>query len=90
MSQIDADTKRELLRLLTAAKEIQLKLDALVAGRTVKVLSNYNGQPYGRSRRALTGQTLTIERCHIDTYSGLSFAVEEYRPFIREDEIEWQ
>lgn len=85
----DQETKRELLRILTEAKALQLRLDTLVAGRKVKVISDFNGQPYGRSRRSLRGQTLTVERAHIDTHWGLSFATEEERLFIRENEVEW-
>lgn len=85
----DADIKRELLKINAEMDTLQLKLDTLVAGRKIRVLSNYNGQPYGRSRKSLHGQVLTVERGSFHGHWGISFATEEERLYINEKEVEW-
>ena len=49
----DKQIKSELKRLKLDAEILQLKADALIIGRPVRILSDYNGQPYGRSKRSL-------------------------------------
>lgn len=40
--------------------DLQQEAEALVVGRSARVISNFNGQPHGRSHKPLTGQTLRI------------------------------
>jgi hypothetical protein len=84
----DKDIKRELKRLKLEAEILQLKADSLVIGRPVRILSDYNGQPYGRSRRSLRGETRTAERVHIDPH-GIYLFLREERVSIPVDEVEW-
>ena len=84
----DKDIKMALRRLVLDAEIPQLKGDSLIIGRPVRILSDYNGQPYGRSRRSLRGETRTAERLHI-TSRGISLFLREERVSIPVDEVEW-
>ena len=37
-----------------------------VAGKKVTILSNFNGQPHGRSRKSLKGSVQTVKRASFD------------------------
>jgi hypothetical protein len=84
----DKQIKSELKRLKLDAEILQLKADALVIGRPVRILSDYNGQPYGRSKRSLKGETRTAERLHIDSH-GIYLFLRDERVSIPADEVEW-
>ena len=84
----DKDIKHELRRIKLDAEILQLKADSLVIGRPVRILSDYNGQPYGRSRRSLRGETRTAERVHVDS-RGIWLFLREERVSISVDEVEW-
>jgi hypothetical protein len=82
--------KRELRRLKLDAEILQLKADALVAGSPVRILSDYNGQPYGRSKRSLRGEKMIVERVSIDPCQGhISLWLRGERLSIGEEEVEW-
>ena len=85
----DQEIKHQLRRLKLDAEIMQLKADSLVIGRPVRILSDYNGQPYGRSKRSLRGETRTAERVHIDPHHGISLFLREERLSIPADEVEW-
>jgi hypothetical protein len=85
----DKSIKRELLSVFSEVKALQLKVDALVVGRPVRIMSDYNGQPYGRTRRSLRGETRTAERVHIDPHWGFSLFLRGERLSIKVDEVEW-
>lgn len=92
MSRTNQGMKDELAKIVTEMAALQNRLDALVAGRKVKVLSEFNGQPWGRSKRAMTGQILTVKWGHLHghaEFSYVSFATEEESLYIRDSEIEW-
>jgi len=85
----DKQIKSELKRLKLDAEILQLRADALVIGRPVRILSDYNGQPYGRSKRSLRGETRTAERLVIDPHHGISLFLRDERLSIPVDEVEW-
>lgn len=64
--------------------------DALV-GRRVRVLSDHNGQLYGRSRRSWRGEIRTIVAVRIDLDGGIQLCLEghEYESCISADEVEF-
>ena len=84
----DKDIKHVLRRIKLDAEILQLRADTLVVGRPVRILSDYNGQPYGRSRRSLRGETRTAERVHVDS-RGIWLFLREERVSISVDEVEW-
>jgi hypothetical protein len=55
--------------IAACAGEVTRLLDGLEAslkGRKVRVLSNFNGQPWGRSKPSLKGKVFEVERVHYD------------------------
>lgn len=66
--------------------------DALV-GRYVRVTSDHNGQPFGRSRKSWRGEVCRIKSVHIEAREGeISLCLEghEYGEcFISADEVEF-
>jgi hypothetical protein len=83
------DIKVELARLRQGVKTLSQMADLLVMDKQVRILSDYNGQPYGRSRCSLRGQIMTVERAHIDPHWGVFLFLRGERVLIREDEVEW-
>jgi hypothetical protein len=49
-------------------KNIQEEARCLVAGRKVRIVSNFNGQPCGRSRKSLKGTVQTVKSLQLDGY----------------------
>lgn len=84
----DKEIKLELRKLKLNAEIIKLQGDSLVVGRPVRILSDYNGQPYGRSRRSLKGETKTAERVVVDS-QGIYLFLRDERVSIPVDEVEW-
>ena len=84
----DKEIKLELRKLKLSAEIIKLQGDSLVVGRPVRILSDYNGQPYGRSRRSLKGETKTAERVVVDS-QGIYLFLRDERVSIPIDEVEW-
>lgn len=85
----DWEVKFELKKLKLNAEILQLSADALVMGRSVRILSDYNGQPYGTSKPSLRGETRIVERVHIDTHLGFSLFLQGERVSIPTNEVEW-
>jgi hypothetical protein len=84
------DLKAELAKLLKDQANIQSRATALVIGRPVRIKSDYNGQPYGRSRKSMKGREMTVERVGtIDPHWGISLFLRGERVAIWESEVEW-
>ena len=49
-------------------KEIKDKISKILIGRKVRVISDYNGQPHGKSKPKLTGKIFTITHYVDDSY----------------------
>lgn len=63
-----------------------------VVGRKVRILSNYNGQMYGRSKRSQHGQIVTIKQAHLSALDNWCFQLEEFasgHPFIQMKDVEF-
>ena|SRR5271167_804509 len=87
---IKFNLKTELAKLLQDQAELDTRADALVSGRPVRILSDFNGQPYGRSRRSMKGREMTVERVgSIDPHWGISLFLRGERVAIWEKEVEW-
>lgn len=65
---------------------------ATLRGVRVRILSKYNGQMYGRSKPALTGQIRKIARTSVSETSGVIFWLEGFEygcPALALDEVEF-
>jgi hypothetical protein len=49
------------------------KVNAAYKGKKFKVISNYNGQPYGRSKKSMKGEILTVELIGFDNEKAYIF-----------------
>lgn len=87
--RIEHNVKEELERMHSDSKDLHARLQGLVKGRKVRIASNYNGQPYGRSRKALTGQVFEVERAGLDPHWGIYLFLKGERLSIRANEVEW-
>lgn len=61
MATVDKQAHADLTRLGREHKALVREAAKIVKGRQARVVSNFNGQPYGSSRKPLTGQCLLIE-----------------------------
>jgi hypothetical protein len=88
--RIKFDLKEELAKLVKAQDDLRMRATSLVIGRPVRILSDYNGQPYGRSRKSMKGREMTVERVgSIDPHWGISLFLRGERVAIWESEVEW-
>jgi hypothetical protein len=68
-------------------------VEKALVGRYVRVKSDHNGQPYGRSRKSWREQVCRIKSVHIDLYANtpvfLALEGHEYECFIPANEVEF-
>ncbi len=84
-----AQITSELLRLMQYSGR---QIKEVLVGRFVRVTSDHNGQPYGRSRKSWKGQVCRIKGVHIDLEDGIKLILEghEYGEcFISANEVEF-
>jgi hypothetical protein len=82
--------KEELAKLVKEQADLTFRATALVIGRPVRILSDYNGQPYGRSRKSMKGREMTVERVgSIDPHWGISLFLRGERLAVWDKEVEW-
>jgi hypothetical protein len=62
------------------------KLNVLLRGRTAQILSDYNDQPYGTSKKSLRATIQVVERVIIEQ-TGISVKLEGHRLFIDIQEL---
>jgi hypothetical protein len=58
--------KEEIMKLHQKAKDLEDDANVYLKGRKVRIISTYNGQPHGTSKKPLTGQVFTIKRIYFD------------------------
>lgn len=68
----DRVIKRRLAELAEAYRKLDAEAQALCQGRTVRIVSDFNGQEFGRSKPSLRGKTL--ELCSASLYSTGEFS----------------
>jgi hypothetical protein len=88
MLDMSDDTLTRVQSHFEAAVTAHRNARELLAGRNAKIISDYNGQPYGSSRKSMKGQVLAIEDVYFDMHWGISVRLHECTLFIRLEEIE--
>lgn len=63
-------TRSEVQKRIDAIAALKAEIDWLLKYQNVTVISGYNGQPYGRSQKSLTGQIVTIDRTSLTEWMG--------------------
>lgn len=82
-------TKTEIDAIHFQSKKLTDDLVALVKGRKIRITSNWNGQPWGRSKPKKTGHVYTVRSGSLDPQWGIYLWLEGERLSIRENEVEW-
>ena len=81
--------KKVLSGLPMQIAQIEERAKKLAMGKTVRILSNFNGQPFGLSKPALTGQTFVVKEVSIGSQGVAFWDGNEDHCFIEMEEIEF-
>lgn len=84
-----ADISGEALATIRHTRD---SLKTALEGRSVRVISDHNGQPFGRSKKSWKGEICKIVRIHVDIDEGMSLVLEghEYGEcFIPANQVEF-
>lgn len=57
--------------------------------RRVKIKSNFNGQPYGHSKKSLKGEMFTVKSGFFDGFNGPCLFLDGISLSIRVDDVEF-
>lgn len=78
-------------QVMEIMQHLRKTVETALVGRFVRVKSDHNGQPYGRSRKSWRDKVCRIKSVHIDLYSGIQLCLEgrEYECFIPASEVEF-
>lgn len=68
--------------------EILAEVNNRYHGKQFRVLSNYNGQPYGRSKKSMKGEIFTVESIGFDNEGAYIFP-KDHRLAISISEVEF-
>ena len=80
--------KDRLMELYHEAKGLEDTAIILSKGRKVRIISKYNGQPFGSSKKPLTGQVFTIKSVMFD-FAGPMLFVEGQNLSLGLSEVEF-
>jgi len=84
----DREIKSRVLAQFNKALGAHRNIRELLVGRSAKIISDYNGQPYGRSAPSMRGRIKSIVAVHFDLNQGVSVQLTGSRLYISIDEIE--
>lgn len=62
--------------------------ESMLKGRSIRIVSDYNGQPYGSSKPSLCGQECVVEQVNFDMQWGISLKLKNHSLYIKLDEVE--
>lgn len=66
MNMTGSEITRELKTAVLKIAKINQDAKELIQGREMKILSDYNGQPYGSSKPSLKGKIFRVESVSIE------------------------
>lgn len=78
-----------LLNANNRVKAILAETEKALVGQRVKIVSNYNGQPHGRSKPSQRGQEGEVECVHFDPHWGPSLKLKDRDLYLGLDEVEF-
>jgi len=64
----NSEIQRECKNYSQRIQSIHDEVSAMIVGRQAKILSDYNGQPHGYSKKSLKGKVITIKYVLIDSF----------------------
>lgn len=73
-------------------QQLRKSVENGLVGSFVRVTSDHNGQPYGRSHKSWKGEVARIKAVHIDLYNGISLELDGHQCecFIAANEVEFR
>ena len=74
-SYTPADVTRDIWDTL---QQLRKSTETALVGSFVRVMSDHNGQPFGRSHKSWNGEVARIKSVHIDLYNGISLELESH------------
>lgn len=80
--------KATILELKRKASALEAEANTLCAGKHARITSNYNGQAFGRSKKALTEKVFPLSGVSFSSSSGVNFWLEGLPLALDPDEIE--
>lgn len=66
------------------------RLNDLVRGKWIVVTSDWNGQPFGRSKASKKGHAYKVRGAELDVHWGIFLWLEGQNLSIRANEVEWR
>lgn len=82
------NTKEHFIEFCSKKKdEIKIELDRL-RGKTIVITGNYNGQPFGKSKRNLKGEKFVIEYAMMDTCGEIYILITGHSLYL--DSSQWE
>lgn len=80
--------KDEVNRIEKLMSDLNSELKNKFVGKTVRIIKNWNGQPYGKSKKNLKGETFKIVSS-IFYGTSVCFLLEGQRLYINSDYVEF-
>lgn len=80
------------MQIMEVMQQCAKSIDSALVGRFVRVISDHNGQPYGRSRKGWNGEICQIQAVSIDPREGemqLCLKGHEFECYIPASEVEF-
>lgn len=76
----------ELMQALRKAQDASKQF----IGRKIRIISTYNGQPYGRSKKSLKGTIQIIKYVYVSDTCGLMVSIEKEDCNVLLETTEWE
>jgi hypothetical protein len=83
--------RSEVNKRLDSIRTLKAEIDWLLKDQRVKIVSNYNGQPFGSSHKPMTGQAATVKRISLSEWKGpiVHLFIDDQRCSLNMEEIEF-
>lgn len=88
----ESEDQAEVNKRIEAIRVLKGEIDFMLKDQNAKIVSNYNGQPHGRSKPKMTGEVRRITSVYLSEYMGpkISIFLEGTRLGLGFNEIELQ
>ena len=81
--------QRECKNYSSRIQRIHNEIVAMVVGRQARIISNYNGQCYGHSKKSMKGKVITIKHVLIDSNNCYVSDGTCGQPYLNINEVEF-
>jgi hypothetical protein len=85
----NAEIQRECKAYSDKIRSIHDRVSKMLVGRKARIISNFNGQPYGTSHKSLKGKIMTIKMVSVDETDCQVYDGQVSNCYLRMDEVEF-